>query len=534
LFGGFVTSSFVRMAAVVWLGGCTLVSDFDVRECAQDDECTLPTGAVQHCQGSVCEQGCRNNLQCISIDPRYPICTSPGGQCVALTDDEGACSLGSEYSDATMGSLTADQMSIVGAFAPRLRSSAWLTVQLAATELTSAGLFAARPLLVIVCGDTLEQVPAAIEHLDRLGAAAILAPPDPTALRAMVSLPAAGSGRLFLSPGGYLPGEGAEVPSDRLWYVGPSYAGVIEAFPPLVAELAARAEARRGAPARIAVVTGSGEEEQRLARQVRSGLVLNGQDATRLENEDRVHPFTLDDFADPRADRVAEIAAYAPDLVLWFASGSFGDVAREERSSVVQALEALASARTDWQPVYLFGPRNTEDAALRSLALDSATFRARSIGLRADRPADPALMTGFFERFEASFPSASAKRVALHPTPSAYDAFYYLSYVRALSIVSGSVRHLGGPTEDADMQVAVGPAGFDPAARLLSDGIAFELTGTSGPLTFGETDHARSAPVRTYCWTDSAQLEDSAEFQSADGRFAKIDGRCAGGPFDGD
>jgi hypothetical protein len=522
------------MVALIWLGGCTLVSDFDVRECTQDDECTLPAGAVQHCQGSVCEQGCRNNTQCVSIDPRYPICTSPGGQCVALTDEAGTCYLGSEYSDATMGALTADRMIIVGAFAPRLRSSTGLTVQLAARELTSAGLFAEGPLLVVVCGDTLEQVPEAIEHLDRLGVSAILAPADPTALRAMVSLPAPGRERLFLSLGGYLPSEGSEAPSDRLWYVGPSYSGVIEAFPSLIAEVAARAEARRGAPVRIAVVTGSGEEEQRLGQQVRSRIVLNGQDATRLENEDRVHPFTLDDFPDPRADRVAEIAAYAPDVVLWFASGSFGDVARRERSSVVETLEALAVSRADWAPVYLFGPRNTEDAALRSLALESAAFRARSVGLRADRAADPAVMTGFFERFEASFPSASAKRLALHPMPSAYDAFYYLSYARALSKVSGSVNRLGADTERSDTQVTVGPAGFDPAARLLSGGIPFELTGTSGPLTFADADHARSAPVRTYCWTERAQLEDGAEFQSADGRFMKIAGRCAGGPFDGD
>jgi hypothetical protein len=509
--------------------GCTLVSSFEVRECQRDAHCTLPMASVGHCERSICESGCRDNHQCLSIDPRYPICSQTGGECVGLTNGTGECYVSSDYIDDTMGGFTADQMTMVGAFMPRVRSSEWLTVQLAAAELTSTGLFARSPLLVVACSDALESVAAGMAHLDRLGVTALLAPADEAALAALVNVPSASRGKIFLSPGG-VSSTPVETTRDGIWYLGASHADVIQAYPPMIAALVAGAEGSvGGASLKIATVTSAAAEDARISRRVYDVIQVNGVDATRLETEDRLHPFELADVPEQRARVVADIAAYAPDIVLWFAGGEFADPARDERAATVGQIEALLASGMERKPTYLFGPRNTEDSSLRNLASRDESFRARAVGLRADSPGDPAITAGLFERFEASFPSAAAQPRPLYPAPSVYDAFHALTYGLAIRRASRSdlpdifARAAGGSS-----LVPVGPAGLEPAEQLLSASIPFGVAGTSGPLTFDTEDHARRSNVRVYCWSDGVQIADVAEYESARGSFSRVSDACSG------
>jgi hypothetical protein len=524
---------FAQAAAVTSLMGCTLVSSFEVRECQRDTDCTLPTESVGHCERSVCESGCRDNHQCLSIDPRYPICSRTGGECVGLTNGTGECYVSSDYIDDTMGGFTADQMTIVGAFMPRVRSSEWLTVQLAAAELTSTGLFAQSPLLVVACSDALENVAAGMAHLDRLGVTALLAPADEAALAALVSLPSAAQGKVFLSPGGAFPAP-LETTRDVVWYLGPSYEDVVQAYPPMIAALVARAEASAGsAPLKIATVTGAAAEDVRISKRVYGVIQVNGVDATRLEAEDRLHPFELADLPEQRARVVAEVAAYAPDIVLWFAGGAFTDLAHEERAAAVRQIEALLPSGTERKPTYLFGPRNTEDASLRNLASRDESFRPRAVGLRADRTGDPVIMAGLFDRFGTSFPIAALRPRALYAAPSVYDAFHSLTYGLAITRASrGDLRDIFARTPDGASLVPVGPAGIEQAAQLLSTSTPFGVVGTSGPLTFDVEGHVRRANVRVYCWSDGVQITDVAEYELARGSFVRVSDACAGGAFD--
>jgi hypothetical protein len=527
--GSIVASVFAQAAAVTSLMGCTLVSSFEVRECQRDTDCTLPMESVGHCERSVCESGCRDNHQCLSIDPRYPICSQVGGECVGLTNGTGECYVGSDYVDDTMGGFTADQMTLVGAFMPRVRSSEWLTVQLAAAEITSTGLLAQSPLLAIVCSDALENVAVGMAHLDRLGVTALLAPADEAALAALASLPSAAQGKVFLSPGGASPAP-VETTRDAVWYLGASYADVIQAYPPMIAALVASAG---GAPLKIATVTGTAVEDVRIAERVYDVIQVNGVNATRLEIEDRLRPFQLADVPEQRARVTAEIAAYAPDIVLWFAGGKFADPAHEERAAAVQQIEVRLSTGTDRKPTYLFGPRNTEDASLRSLASRDESFRSRAVGLRADRAGEPEVMAGLFERFRASFPSAAAQPRPLYPAPGVYDAFHSLTYGLAVTRASQSdLRDIFARAGDRAALVPVGPAGLEQAAQLLSGATPFGVAGTSGPLTFDPEGQARRANVRAYCWSDGVQITDVAEYESVRGSFARVSDACSGGAFD--
>jgi hypothetical protein len=513
--------------------GCTLVSSFEVRECQRDTDCTLPMESVGHCERSVCESGCRDNHQCLSIDPRYPICSQAGGECVGLTNGTGECYVSSDYVDDTMGGFTADQMTIVGAFMPRVRSSEWLTVQLAAAELTSTGLFAQSPLLVVACSDALENVAVGMAHLDRLGVTALLAPADEAALAALVNVPSAAQGKVFLSPGGVSPAP-VETARDAVWYLGASYADVIQAYPPLIAALVAEAAASAGgAPLKIASVSGSAAEDVRIAERIYGAIQVNGVDARRLEIEDRLRRFPLADAPEQRARVAAELAAYAPDIVLWFAGGQFSDPAHEERAAAVRQIEALLSTATRGKPTYLFGPRNMDDASLRSLASRDESFRARAVGLRADRTGEPPIMAGLFERFEASFPSAATQPRPLYPAPSVYDAFHSLTYGLAITRASrGDLRDIVARAGDGVSLVSVGPAGLEQAAQLLSAATPFGVAGTSGPLTFDPEGHARRANVRVYCWPDGIRITDVAEFDAAGGSFVRVSDACPGGALD--
>jgi hypothetical protein len=236
-----------------------------------------------------------------------------------------------------------------------------------------------------------------------------------------------------------------------------------------------------------------------------------------------------------RARVAAEVAAYSPDIVLWLAGGTFADGAHEERSAVVRQIEALLSPGTNRKPTYLFGPRNTEDVSLRSLVSRDESFRARAVGLRVDRPQEPAALAGLFARFGASFPGAAALPRPLYPAPSVYDAFHALTYGLAISRASRTELRDIFFRDDEDVAfVTVGPVGLEQAAQLLSESRPrpFGVAGTSGLLTFDEAAHARPANVRVYCWSDGVQIADVAEYESARGSFTRLSDACPGGAFD--
>ncbi len=537
--GALQASAGVMLAVLAPLvAGCTLLSDFSTDACESDLECTLPGGEPRHCRSGRCVEGCRDNRHCASIDPGAPFCQYPGGECTGLTSPQGECSISSGYVDATMGALTAQDMLVLGAFAPRVRSSARLSLELAARELNQEGGPASRPLLLGVCNDAPEVQPRAMEYLlDDLRVNAIVTSLDEQALDIAASFVDDG-GPLLLSPFGYdTPVLGGGGETSALWYWGPPYRSVITAYRPLVRALATSAETPLG-DFKIALVQGTAREDVNLAALVRETLELGGADLRQLELEDRVHPFVLLDDPVERERAVDDLIAYAPDVILWFAGGNFSDPARDERSSVIAMVEARAAEVSGFAPVYVLGPRNVDDSSLQHLAREAAPYLPRLIGVRADRALDPNVKDALAARFREAYPRATDGPFRYHyPSHSTYDALYYLAYATTWSLQHGEERATDGllaVTQPEAEPLLLGP---EPAARaraleLVAGGSRFDLRGTSGPASFDLTLQARPAAVRIYCWTASGGLEDGSRLDIGTDTFTRLPGNCPVGLFD--
>lgn len=85
-----------------------------------------------------------------------------------------------------MGDVSIEDMTIVGAFAASVRSSIWLTLELATRELTLPRNDAGRPgfgrIFAVVCDGTPEKIDVSVTHLiEGLGARAIVSSFDSTA-----------------------------------------------------------------------------------------------------------------------------------------------------------------------------------------------------------------------------------------------------------------------------------------------------------------------------------------------------------------
>jgi hypothetical protein len=498
-------------AAVAGLGlclGCTVVSDFDVHECTSDEACPITGSPVPYyCEARRCIEGCRDNHHCVSLDPRYPICLQRGGDCVAMTSEGQECYAATEYDDGTMGPLTAESMVIVGAFAPALRSSVWLTLELAKRELedarsSEAGVFP--ELAVVLCDDAPDRVARAMDHLTRnLGAGAIIASFDDTILP--TALLDAHDFTLLLSPNGAI-----DAPiSPTLLHLGGDHDALVPVYGLLVSALAPVLQERTsalGRGAKIAVVVGS--NEQTLADRVLAELTLGGQTSERLALSDRLRVLRLSE--QQRESKAAELVAYGPDLVILLAAGTFGMPPRRERAELIGALEAARAAGTAPSPLYLIGPRRAGDAFLDVLATGSPSFRQRAVVIDLDFPGHEerrALQDRYAQAFPKLLPALDRQAA-----PGVYDAIYYLAYAAAATSPPYSASHLReGLSRVTDSNAPIVPlaGGSDTLARVretLRSGLPLNLRGVTGPGVFDVARPLRAAPVAVQCWSAAGLL----------------------------
>jgi len=421
-----------------------------------------------------------------------------------------------------MGALTGQELLLIGAFAPQIESSTWLTLQLAAEEINGQGGLptgsgAGRPLIVVACEDRIRGIETSMLHLDRLGVRGILASLEELPLQAAFSLPATRRSSLLLTPNGSALAA-SEAAAPLLWSLGTPTNDAAPSYPQLI-QLAEQTAVGRGANPellRVASLVSAAAEDDALERSVRPLLELGGKGADQLIREDRLRIVPLsDDSSDERAQALASLAQYAPDIILVFLGGSFDAPKGMLRSNVLRSLEEIVSSSASWRPLYILGPRNLRDPLLRWLARSSASFRARAAGATADPISDSILMTSLASRFELAFPESTSVGAELGVEPGTYDAFYYLAYALAAAPRGGTdlaaqdvLAGLEYVTDDEGERVDVGPGpdGLEKATALLSAQISFDTYGATGSAASSGGD-VRTADPRVYCFGEAGDVE---------------------------
>ena len=503
----------VLALALLASSACTALSDFAVHQCEGHADCDTLNGEVQRCEAYRCVDGCADNHHCASFDPRTPICPATGARCAALTSTEARCTAASAYDDATMGSLTGTDMTIVGGFAPSVVSSTWLTLELGANELNAArgsGAPELVPTLVVLCDDAAATVATSVDHLvHRLGARLLIASLDDIALSIATDQLSQDGEALLISPNAASARPRGD-DADLIWYLGGQYADVVQAYPPLIRRTAELVEQQTGLAngLRIAQLVSSASEDSALAGAVAAAIELNGRDADYLFREDRFRRFELsDDSPSQRDEALEQLRLYAPDLILVFTGGTFSEPRGEPRSSAILSLEEGVGVEPGWAPRYVFGPRALNDETLLQIATNNPSFSARSLGLSADRTPDARLASALRSRFQSSFPDATlAGGASLHT----YDALYQLVYAAAATQWDPGVHPrdamLDGFARVIDYRgdcVDIGPEGIPAALQRISSEQPFELCGTTGPARF-TPDHARDGDIQFFCWQSAA------------------------------
>lgn len=517
------------LVAGSWLASsCTPLSDFAVHQCDTHSDCDTLDGVALRCEDSHCVEGCADNAHCASVDPRLPICTEHGGTCVGLISSKGECYVSTGYDASSMAASTGRDLLVVGAFAPTLRSSTWLTLQLAVDEINAQGgvpgAAGPRSLVAVLCDDSTAHVDAAMEHLVHgLHASAIVASLEDEPLRVALERASTEGLALFLSPNSADSWAAApEGATQRAWYLGADQQSVVEAYPPLLRRAAAALEARGADPEllRIASVVSEAREDQDLARAVAGVIELGGYDAGDLARRGRFRSFELRSGS---AEELQEVANYAPQLILVFVGGASLESPYLPRSSRLELLEASAAEPGSLQPTYIVGPRNVDDAFLASWATADASLRERVVGLRSDRLLDDDIVASLRARFDSVFPRAREPGLPLDVSLGAYDAVYYLAYAAAAagtlaaenanSLVAGLASITDPNGERID--VGSGPQALDRARELLASHTPFNLYGTSGPAAFDPLQQSRSGVPRMYCFEPSGELAELGSLDSA-------------------
>ncbi|HTV24348.1 MAG TPA: hypothetical protein VMG12_36900 [Polyangiaceae bacterium] len=499
-----------------WFGligalNCTLLSNFDSGACDSDVDCQALGETSTYCEAGRCLEGCRDNHQCFVADSRFPLCNRSLERCVALASPEQECTVSSGYDDASMGEASVDELTILGAFAPTLESSSWLTLQLAALEIrqsplaTSDGLLA--PLMLVLCDDAPDQVSVAMTHLVRdLKARAAVASFD-DAVRAD-AIAASNNLAFLLSPDGRVGSPLTELS----YHLGGDYSSLVPLYSTLFDSLSRLLPMRSPArPYRAAILIGS-EEDDAIARIVREALVLDGLRASTLVDHDRLRSYRLEAEAEARVRAASDLVSFAPDVVFVFTSGVQAGAQREERARVLGTLEEQSAAMPDWSPLYVIGPRRAGDTYVDSLARVNPSFRSRAISVAvgmSDERESAALRT----RFATQFPRAAAPQIAW-PSPGLYDAFYYLAYAAAAGRERGALgpeQFISGMTKVTDpagavVHVGPGSEGLALGGELLRAGKAVDLHGITGSGPFDRGQRLRSGAPAAYCWKEDGSL----------------------------
>lgn len=528
----------ISAGCLLGAAACTALSDFSVHQCEVHADCSHLEGGAWQCQDSRCVPGCASNEHCSVTDPRTPICSQPGGDCVSLSSADGACFASTGFDPVAEASLTAKDMRIVGAFAPSVRSSTWLTLKLAADEINAAGGMSIgggeQPLVVVLCQDSPSAVDAAMDHLVRdLGARAVVGSLGDEALRAAVERPASKGKTLFFSPNGAdLASSNGDAVEQLLWYWGSPYDAAAPVYAPLLERLLEQS-GQLFAPEgyRIAILRSTDREDEHLANAVASSLSVGGVAAADLLRFGQLRTFVLSSGSELPGDLVE----FGPQLVLVFSGGHEPLSPYLERSRVVTALQALETGAPSFRPTYVLGPRS--DDAWTAFTLGSnPEVRARTLLVSADRRIDPTLDAPVSARFEAAFPGVPADAVTLRATDPVYDVLYYLAFAldsldpRTDSSAS-ELRDSLGRISDATGQAAyVGPLDWAGTRAQRRTSSRFNLQGSSGPAAFDGQSQTRPGVAAVRCWNEQGYLVDRATYDVATGTLVAVrPSPCAGG-----
>jgi len=520
------------------LTSCTLLSDFAVDECATSADCELLSGEIRRCEQARCVPGCSDNAHCAAVDPRFPLCPQVGGQCVALADVSEDCSATVGYDEQELSTLTLQGVDVIGAFASTPRSSTWLSLELAANEWNQARKAspstALRPLIVLLCNDSSASVSRAMPHLvQELGAQALVAPGDSSALRAALD-PIATAPVFSLSPvGSSLSPEGLESEGDLLWYLGSEYLGTLPAYEQLLERAIATARSRAPVPAdfHIALVIGADSEDDALASAVERLIQVEGRDADGLIIDDRLRVVRAPQELrfDP-TQGLERLLNPTPDLVLLF-MGPREDPTALDASILVDVLEAQVKVHGAAPPLYLVGPRSLQAPALQELVAARPSLRSRVAGVRADPVPDGQLSEALQQRFAAAYPAlrprAPQRKQGDRALEPVYDALYSLAYAlsagrqatpeEAPGVLAGFRRITDAAASES---IAIGPGleQLEQAMQLLESGATLRLEGTSGAVRFDPGTHTRTGAPRAYVLGPDGRLLDidpSTVFDSA-------------------
>lgn len=533
--------SFLGRVGLFLLPQCAAISDFGVHQCESNADCAGVEAGIWRCEASRCLPGCVSNEHCASHDPRAPICSEPAGQCVSLTTETGECYASAGFDPASASLLTARDMVVIGAFAPTLRSSMWLTLQLATTEINAQWRAAqpsfGKPLVTVLCQDSFSSIDAGMDHLvHRLGAVALLASLEQRSLKTAIESASTNGLALFLSPGDRDSWDDSSDQAALVWYRGSDYKDVVPAYPALIQQAlsAAQAAGRDASELRVARLVSEATEDQDLARAVTELIAAGGVGEDELARAGRSRRFDLPEGPTDALEQ--SLLDYEPDLILVFAGGLGVVSPYAGRASVIGRLEMLGASKPNFRPFYILGPRNATDPSLSVLAMGNESFRARAIGLRAERALDPNIALPLSRRFNQAFPSLPPAR-AWSPAFGAYDSLYYLAYsVAAASVAAG----VAIPTADsvAEGLARITDTNGAPVEMAVPDGLSavlmpdngasrYDLYGTTGPASFDGDQHTRRGGERVYCWTDDGLLTDIATYDEGRRDLTVSPSNCA-------
>lgn len=526
------------LVSALGLVQCTIFSDFDIKQCSEASHCARSIGGPSFCDEGLCRPGCLENLDCVAADPRLPICQPSSGRCVNLQTEGGECFAATGY-DESKG-WTTDDLIVVGAFAPTIRSSTWLTLQLATGEINAAGGVATptrlRSLVVVLCDGARASIDITMDHLVRdLGVRAVVASLDKEDLLSAFERPATNGEAVFLSTSAAysLPQD----PEDRLlWSLGGLYSEARQLYPPLIRRVSDAFAAGGGdlRSYRVARIVSDAAEDRELDASVLSSIEVGGVGSEDLAREGRLQRFDLP--AGGGEDFVESLTRYAPHLVLVFAAGLSSLSPFSERAAVISMLESRFAETTVSPPTYVFGPRNTDDVSVGSLAVLDESFRRRAIGVRVDPPRDVEAVEGLASRFALTYSSLDPAS-GVGASPPTYDALYYAALAvsssssaksaDALEVVNGLMR----VTDPAAEAVPIGPPASASIAVLANGLRRANLIGTSGLAGFDGVRQYRLGQLRAYCWRADGNATDYALFDVSLGDFVPRDSPCAQAPL---